>query len=167
MQNEIERKFLVKELPNLNGLAPIRYERYFLADQNGYEIRIQKKGDAYELERKKSTTNLASTKIKESLTLEEFERLKHLSQGEIIRDSYQLSINPSVSLKIYHGQLEGLARAEVEFESESAAKEFIPHEWMGNDITDTPLGRDGRLVHINEAELKKLIANYSSTPSVL
>jgi|GEM_PF-1725678 len=40
---EIERKFLIKEMPNLENLKPTYYERYFLFRSEKIEIRIQKK----------------------------------------------------------------------------------------------------------------------------
>lgn len=39
MKNEIERKFFVKEMPDLKGIKPLVYERYFLK-KNGMETRI-------------------------------------------------------------------------------------------------------------------------------
>ena len=47
---EIERKFLMKKLPDLSGKDCICYERYFLKIQPDFEERIQKKGDTYERE---------------------------------------------------------------------------------------------------------------------
>jgi CYTH domain-containing protein len=40
---EIERKFLIKDIPILDDIEPIRYERYFLSNFNDSEVRIQKK----------------------------------------------------------------------------------------------------------------------------
>jgi len=45
---EIERKFLVKKLPDLSNKDSINYERYFLKIESDYEERIQKKGGVYE-----------------------------------------------------------------------------------------------------------------------
>jgi len=43
MPSEIERKFLVHEMPSLQHLEAIRYERHFLFVDEHSEIRIQKK----------------------------------------------------------------------------------------------------------------------------
>jgi hypothetical protein len=40
---EIERKFLIQELPDLQNIPEITYERYFLEINPDREIRIQKK----------------------------------------------------------------------------------------------------------------------------
>ncbi|MFH1399402.1 MAG: hypothetical protein ABIG95_04810 [Candidatus Woesearchaeota archaeon] len=41
--NEIERKFLVRKLPDLAGKESVRFERYFLKIEPYFEDRIQKK----------------------------------------------------------------------------------------------------------------------------
>lgn len=150
--NEIERKFLVKELPNLSSIKVVSYERYYLFVGNGIELRIQRKNDEYELERKVATGDLSRTSDFCPLSAEEFNLLKRLSNKAIIRDAYQLSETPDVSIKIYHGDYEGLVRAEFEFGSEIKAKSFTPPEWCGVEITDTDLGRDSRLLALSKED---------------
>lgn len=159
---EIERKFLVKKLPDLSGLEHVKYERRYIYRANGVEIRVQKKGQKYEFERKVETSKLIRKGQKFKITEEEFNYFKSLSTHEIIRDSYQVSDNPEISLKIYHGKYEGLVRAEIEFESEKEATNFEPLDWFGEEITDSPTGRDGRLIELSEEEFKKLINKQSN-----
>lgn len=155
---EIERKFLVKELPDLSGIAPIRYERYYITKDGPLVERIQKKGDKYEFESKKTISPLEHDKNKRYITQEEFEHLRRGKEEEgIIRDGYLLSENPEVSVKIYHGRLEGLARAEVEFSSKEEAEAYIPESWMGEEITTSPLGADARLLHLSSQEFASLL----------
>ena len=157
---EIERKFLVKTLPDLSNLKPIRYERHYLNKDTGLEKRIQKKGDNYELEELQSELGLSRVKFKKEITLKEFEQLKKQAREAIIRDSYQISDNPQVSIKIYHGRFEGLIRVEVEFSSEEQAKDFQPLQWFGLEITDTPLARDSSLLGLSNEHLKKLLSSF-------
>lgn len=56
---EIERKFLVKEMPNLSELAGTPHERHFLYINPPIELRIQRKGEKYELERKVLSNELS------------------------------------------------------------------------------------------------------------
>ena len=42
-----------------------------------------------------------------------------------------------------------------EFTSKENANKFTPPSWMGEEITDTPLGRDSRLLDLTEEEFKK------------
>jgi CYTH domain-containing protein len=152
---EIERKFLVKQLPDLSSIQVVNYERYYLFVGNGIELRIQRKNHKYELERKVTTGDLTRTGNSCPLSPEEFNLLKQLSSKSIIRDAYRLSESPNVSIKIYHGDCEGLVRAEFEFESEIEAKSFIPPEWCGDEVTNTALGRDSRLLALSRQDLLK------------
>lgn len=159
---EIERKFLVKSLPDISQIQPIRYERYYLRSDVGTQERIQKKGDKYEREILRTISNLQRTKEKQTITQEEFDELKKGKENEgIIRDSYLLSNNPNTSIKIYQGKYKGLMRAEIEFESEEEAKAYMPELWMGNEITHSPLGQDARLLHLTQDEFKNLLDRES------
>lgn len=154
---EIERKFLIKELPDLSPKEPIRYERYFIKIENGLEERVQKKGDKYEYEIRKTISDIQRTKEKRSITEEEFIEFKKGKENEgIIRDSYLISEKPNITIKIYRGRFEGLIRAEVEFNSEEEARDYKPESWMGSEITTSPLGMDSRLLHLTPEEFKSL-----------
>jgi len=156
---EIERKFLVSEMPDVSGIAAIPYERYYTRIEEGFSERIQRKGEWYEIETKRKISNLEHDKNKRSISKEEFESLRPQAVGAgIVRDSYNISDNPRISIKVYHGQFEGLVRAEVEFDSVTAAQAFTPLPWMGREITGTPLGLDAELVRLTDAQFRLLIA---------
>ncbi len=157
MQNEIERKFLVKELPHLSGIEKIGYERYFLFNENGIELRVQRKGEKYELERKVKVSDIERTREKITLTEAEFTVLKTLGQESILRDSYTFSESPNISLKIYHGKHKGLMRAEVECDSVEELADFTPLPWFGEEITHSPLARDAELLKLSGEEFNRLI----------
>src|SRR3989344_9376088 len=110
---EIERKFLINGMPDLSGIKPISYERYYIKKDGETVERIQKKGDSYEYETKRTISHLEHKKEKRRITQKEFAELKRGKEDEgIIRDGYLLSSNPDVSIKIYHGKFDGLARVE-------------------------------------------------------
>ena len=155
MYQEIERKFLPKELPNLTNLKPITYERYYLRIENGLEERIQKKGNKYEFERKVRKSDLTRDTQRKEITKEEFEKLKQNATRAIQRDSYKLQDNPKISIKIYQGDYEGLVRVEVEFESEEQAGRFIIPDWFGREITTTKLGKDSRLIQLSKSQFQQ------------
>ena len=157
MQKEIERKFLVKKLPDLNDIRPFRYERYYLERGKGVEVRIQFVNGKYEWEKKFEKSALERSTEKKEISKSQFNALKRKATGAIIRDSYQLSQKPKTSIKIYSGRFEGLVRAEVEFDSIEEAKEFQPPEWMGKEITQSPLGRDAKLLDLTQEEFEKLL----------
>jgi CYTH domain-containing protein len=157
MKNEIERKFFVKQMPDLSGFIPLYYERYFLERGNGKEIRISKVNDLYVYEDKSEVSDLERTRTKKELTKEEFEKLKQSSSEAIIRERYNVSSNPDIAIQIYHGRFEGLIRVEVEFNSEDEAKAFTPLSWMGDEMTGLPIVRDSKLLDLTDEEFKKYI----------
>ena len=130
---EIERKFLVKELPDLANIEPLRYERYYLRVEKGVEERIQKTNEHYTYEKKVAVDELTRSTELKHISEKEFEELKAKSGKAILRDSYSLS--PNLSIKIYHGEYEGLVMAEVEFPSEEVAVEYEGPEWFDDEVT--------------------------------
>lgn len=152
---EIERKFLIRKMPDLTGIQPVHYERYYLHRDENVEERIQKKDSIYEYEYKKRISSLERTKEKRSLSESEFFELKQRASEAIIRDSYLL---PSgVSIKIYHGKFEGLVRAEIEFKTREEATQYQPVSWMGEEITENPLGKDSKLLNLSGKEFYQML----------
>lgn len=157
---EIERKWFVKTLPDLSGLTPVSYERYFLFIGDTVEVRIQKKGNKFEFERKSQISKLTREEQKFEITEEEYETFKLFSNKSLIRDSYIYQKDPEISIKVYKGDHEGLVRAEVEFESEDEAQRFIPLDWFGKEITESPIGRDKSLISLSNEEFNQIISEY-------
>lgn len=154
MKNEIERKFFVREMPNLSGIKPLHYERYFLKCKDGVEERISKVNDKYVYERKTEVSTLERSREKKDLSEQEFIQLKEKSSEAIIRERYNISSNPDIAIEIYHGKFEGLIRVEVEFETEEEADSFVPLPWMGKEMTGLPIARDSKLLDLKVEEFQ-------------
>ncbi len=163
MKNEIERKFFVKELPDLSSIKPLHYERYFLERTKEVEIRISKINDSYKYEKKLRVSKLERKREKKDITEREFNGWKAKGTEGILRDRYDISNNPDISIQIYRGRFEGLIRAEVEFESVKEAEDFIPPAWMGKEMTDLPIARDSKLIDLTPDEFKAYLEN-ANTP---
>lgn len=160
----IERKFLVKRLPNLSNISPIHYERYILSIKYGKERRIQRVGNQYELEEVEILANesvLSRNIVKRVISSKEFKELQKDSIGDINRDSYLISQDPNLTLKIYKGKYKGLIRVEVKFKSEEVARSFKSLDWLGEEITKSPLGRDSELVKLSQEDFKNLLNSFS------
>ena len=154
MKNEIERKFFVKQMPDLSGIEPLHYERYFLGRANGTEERISKINEKFVYEKKNEISSLERSREKKEISEQEFNQLKEKSSEAIIRDRYNIGSNPEVAIQIYHGRFEGLIRAEVEFETEEEAKSFVPLPWMGKEMTNLPIARDSKLLDLTDKEFQ-------------
>jgi CYTH domain-containing protein len=157
MSKSISRKFLPKQLPNLDGKNKDIYERFYLYNQNSIVIRIQKVNDKYELERKANESDLVRNGAKFEITKDEFDQLRNLAKESIQRESYEIQEYPKIVLRIYHGDYEGLNRIEVNFDNEDQANSFTPLDWFGKEITGTPLAQDGHLLKLSKEEFTKLL----------
>lgn len=157
MEYEIERKFFVRQLPSLEGIEPLQYERYILSNSDGKEVRIQKVNDTYTYEEKNEISDLERSRSKKEIAKEVFDSLKTGSNYKIMRVRYNISSNPDVAIQIYQGEFEGLIRAEVEFSSREEADSFKPFNWMGREMTDLPIARDATLVKLSQEEFKRYL----------
>jgi CYTH domain-containing protein len=157
---EIERKWLVKITPDLIQYKKIAFERYFIFIGDTVEVRVQKVDDKYEFERKTETSILSRDEIKFEITKEEFDYYKSICNKSIIRDAYEIASEPNISLKIYHGNYEGLLRVEVEFSSEDEANSYKPLNWFGPEITNSEIGRDKKLIQLDKNQFKIVLAQF-------
>jgi CYTH domain-containing protein len=158
MYHEIERKFLVEEMPSLRGIEKEEQERYFIQRSDLLEEGLNKKGSRFVYESKFMLSKKERTREKVRISKEEFEKLKEKGTHVLVRDSYILSREkPIISIKKYQGIYKGLVLAEVEFDSISEYEAFEPLPWMGVEVTDGPLGRDARLVDLDKDEFQNVM----------
>ncbi len=162
MKTEIERKFFVRQMPDISHIKPLFYERYILKYEDGEEERISKIDGKYIYQKKKEVSALGRRREKKEMSLEEFNKLKQTAKKAIFRERYDLSEHPKVSIQIYRGEHEGLIRAEVEFDSEEEATNFKPFDWMGIEMTNLPIARDAKLLNLTKEEFKSHLAQRKS-----
>ena len=63
-------------------------------------------------------------------------------------------------IKEYLEKYSGLLRVEVTFNSEEEEKTYIKEDWMGAEITDSPLAFDKYLCKLSEKEFKAELDKY-------
>ena len=137
MENmEIERKFLVKKIPdNLDTYERIDMIQGYL--NTAPVVRVRKENDDYVLTYKGSGL-LSHSEYNLPLNKESFEHLLKKCDGIIISKSrYKIPIenNLTAELDIFKGDLDSLKLVEVEFKSVEEANNFTPPEWFGEDVT--------------------------------
>lgn len=142
---EIERKFTIKKLPDdLNSYEKKEIEQIYLCRKP--TIRARKSNDEYILTYKSkqgiktdaSATARACEEVELPLTGEAYEHLKEKADGNaIIKTRYIIPIenHRKIELDVFHGYLEGLMFAEVEFESEEEAASYQLPDWFSEDVT--------------------------------
>lgn len=131
---EIERKFLVRDLPaELPAGEHIR-QGYLALEP--VEVRIRSRAArAHELTLK-SVGGLSRAEVNVPLTTEQFDELWPLVQRSIEKHRAVLEAgDATVEVDVYGGKLDGLVVAEVEFATEAEAHEFTPPAWFGTEVT--------------------------------
>lgn len=133
---EIERKFLVKTLPeNLEQYPVKEIEQGYLSTHP--VVRIRRSNDNYILTYKGGGM-MVREEYNLPLTKESFEHMKPKADGIFIeKKRYLIPYNEklTIELDIFSGELAPLVLVEVEFDTEEEANAFTPPEWFGEDVT--------------------------------
>lgn len=147
---EIERKYLVRQLPDdLEQYEHIEIEQAYLCTSP--TLRIRRMGDAYILTVKQNLRTELSSAIhnrEEEFALTE-QSYQHLLQkcdmGRVSKTRYRISLRRQqadgayeglvAELDIFHGRHAGLMLVEVEFPNTQAANAFVPPSWFGDDVS--------------------------------
>ena len=131
---EIERKFLVKELPSLDGVKSSEIMQGYVSTLP--EIRVRKLDDKYYRTEKDEGTVVREEREWE-ITKDEADKLFSEVKTNIIKKTryYIPHGNYTVELDIYKGKFEGLVVCEIEFDTEENANAYTPKPWFGKEIT--------------------------------
>ncbi len=138
MSTEIERKFLVAELPDLSDAekAVVR-QGYLTAPDDSTELRLRQKNDKFFLTLKGSGAMVRIEREAE-ITAEQFETFWPETDGRRVekeRYTGQLPDGRVFELDVFSGDLSPLRLVEVEFQSEAEAQAYTPPAWFGADVT--------------------------------
>ena len=131
---EIERKFTVKELPDLSQFAFHVMEQGYL--NTDPVVRVRKEDDNYYLTYKGKGL-LAREEYNLPLNEEAYYHLVEKSDGIIIRKKrYLIPYEKyTIELDVFEEPYENLIIAEVEFDTEEEAATFKPPAWFEEDVT--------------------------------
>lgn len=135
---EIERKFLVKYIPDDVLQCPCkRIEQAYLCTKP--VVRVRRYGEEFWLTCKGEGL-LKREEYELSLSEEAYQHLLGKSDGLMIeKDRYCIPWEGhTIELDVFDGPLAPLVFAEVEFSTEEEALEFNPPEWFDRDVTWDP-----------------------------
>jgi len=159
---EIERKFLIKTLPeNLESFPHFELEQGYL--ETAPVVRIRRKDDDYILTYK-SQGLMKRQEVELPLTKNSFERLLKKCDGLIIsKTRYTIPDNRyTIELDVFHGALNGFVMAEVEFSSEEEAELYTAPSWFGKEVTAISEFHNSRLSRMNSQECEKFLSDLSN-----
>jgi adenylate cyclase len=135
---EIERKFLVKTIPDLSDAKKSYIHQGYLTHSNdSIEIRLRRIDEQYFIT-VKSGTGMVRSERETSIDQRQFETLWPDTQGKRVeknRWTGQLNSLHTYELDIFSGALDPLMLVEVEFPSLEEADNFEPADWFGREVT--------------------------------
>lgn len=138
MTREIERKFLIRKLPDqLDNYPHAEIEQgYLAAERGGLQVRLRRKGADYSLTYKRGRKS-AREEREIVLTLQQFHALWPATEGRrLSKIRYDVPWRKwTVEIDVYLGRHDGLIVAEVEFEDEKGRDTFVPPDWLGREVT--------------------------------
>jgi len=135
---EIERKFLLKRLPNRLASFPREEieQGYLAVEGGGVQVRLRKRGTTMVLTYKRG--NKAVREEREiTLSAKQFNALWPATLGRRltkIRYAVPWKMH-TIEVDVYTGRHDGVVIAEVEFADEEACASFVPPSWFGEEVT--------------------------------
>lgn len=147
MNKEIELKFGIKDIPNLDEYKEIK--RYKIVQDYLYqdEFSAIRKREIVDLQKEKSEyiyTVKTKGNIKDNNSVYEIETILSKEKYESIQnrnnliEKYRIKIpidkDLIAELDIYYGKLEGLITIEVEFQNENNLNKFVKPIWFGDEL---------------------------------
>ena len=135
---EIERKFLVKEIPDGSGECPKHRIQQAYISTNPV-LRLRRWDDTYILTYK-GPGLLAREEHEFPLSQESYAHLLTKTEGTpISKTRYCIPWEAyTIELDVFEEPFAPLVLAEVEFPDEAAAEAFQPPEWFGEEVTYDP-----------------------------
>jgi len=168
MAAEIERKFLVGEVPDLPRFArPRRLSQHYLARTDGLELRIRQIGRKHWLTIK-TGDGLERQEHEIMLSPRQYDSLRSAGTGSHIEKlRYRIPVGKRIAeLDVYIGELAGLKVVEVEFPDTAAAEDFDPPYWFGPEVTDDRYFSNANLASLSREAARQYLGTLLDPPSV-
>lgn len=132
---EIEKKYLLKEVPDFSGYAFHKIEQAYLCTNP--VVRIRREDENYYMTYKGSGM-MSREEYNLPLNEEAYLHLKEKADGNVIgKTRYLIPLDNDLvaEVDVFDAPFAPLVLAEVEFESEDAANAFEAPVWFGEDVT--------------------------------
>ncbi len=134
---EIERKFLIKEKPDLQKYPHKDIIQGYMIIGDDYEVRLRKKAEEFS-QAVKIGSGLQREEVEIELTPVQFNQLWPLTENRRIEKvRYEIHYKGAlIELDVYEGALSKLVTAEVEFKTVAESTAFTPPDWFDEEITE-------------------------------
>lgn len=165
---EIERKFLLRELPaHLESYPHYEIEQAYITTNP--VIRVRKKTVYHQTDETASTNYILTIKSSGLLARQEFElpieeaayiNLCKKADGNVIaktRYKIPLSQNLVLELDIFSGLFTGLTMGEIEFPDEASAKSYTPPAFIRKEVTFDTRFHNSTMSSMSKEEIAEFI----------
>lgn len=168
---ERERKYLVRQLPDVTTKDRIKILQGYFTDYGGDAsdpLRIRAADGFFDLTKKVSVIP-GNYGLAEELTIplskEEFNVLWPHACYKLEKDRYELKLAGGLlaELDIFAGKLTGFTQVEVEFPDEQSEQEFEPPGWFGADITNQSWAWNHHYAKTDWISLKRIISTVTAS----
>ena len=136
---EIERKFLVDALPDSDDSVSRKdvVQGYLAIEDSGIVVRLRRMDNRC-FQTVKGAGYMVRVEREIEMTPEQFGELWPATNGRRVEKTrYEMPLNGlTIELDVYHGWLQGLYTAEVEFKSITESETFVPPAWFGPEVTN-------------------------------
>ena len=133
---EIEKKYLLKKLPDFAACQFHKIEQAYLCTDP--VVRVRREDETCYMTYK-GRGMLVREEYNLPLNKEAYEHLKEKADGNVIgKTRYLVPLDENgliAEVDVFDAPFAPLIMAEVEFESEEQANEFVAPEWFGEDVT--------------------------------
>ena len=154
MAKEIERKYLVKRLPDLTGIPGVRMTQGYL-QRGPVTVRIRRRADDAFLTVKGPANGISRDEFECPIPVADADAMLVLcGDDKLEKTRYCIDHgNLTYELDVFHGKLEGFAVVEIEIDNPDVA---IPlFDWMGMDVSEDLRFTNAALCRVTDlAELR-------------
>lgn len=169
MEVELEKTFLVKELPpNLDGCVSAEIiDIYIPSTEKHPFLRIRKRGDKFEITKKEPIDGKDSSEQYEKtipLTEKEFNELAVVKGKRFRKQRYyypQKDEGVKMELDFYLDDLEGLVVVDFEFETKDQKDNFQMPDFCLADVTQEKAFAGGMLAGKKYADIEEDLKKYN------
>ncbi len=139
MNIELEKKFLVKKIPDLTGIGKSKIIQGYLKreDDKKSTIRIRRLDDKAFVTIKIDNGLPGLQEFEYEIPVGDFSEMMAAVKDDCVEKTrYYIPFNKfCIELDIFEKKLDGLVVAEVEFNSKIDFDNFIPPNWFGKEVT--------------------------------
>lgn len=141
MATEIERKWVADAVPPAEMLGePAHLRQGYVALDASVSVRVRIAGSEAWLTVKAGGDghNLSRTEVEVAIAPDDAEALWAYTSGRRLeKRRYRVPVDDGLvaEVDVFSGDLAGLCVVEVEFGSETAAREFVAPDWFGREVT--------------------------------